>query len=288
MIPRLEPSGQARNARGFRLPRGASTMRTDPELGEAIAMPGRTDGPGLDPEARARPDARGRAPGSQDELRRRLADLPASHPSSPRYRDGQPAAPSGRPGRDRRPPEPAAARPDEPGAGRSGAFGAGGPGASGGARWGQSRVNRAGQPAGDRDEPAAETAGGRRSRPRRPGGRGDAGQDGPAPAPREVAGGAAAVAARLIRGGRPQVPERDAQDRRADDALWARAAAQHAAAQARRARGSAAPSRPSAPFYPLARREPFRPWFTAGGGDELWLSAERTGDPWFTQGDGER
>jgi len=149
-------------------------------------------------------------------------------------------------------------------------------------------VNRAGQPAGDRDEPAAETVGGRRSGRRRPGDRDDAGQGGRAPAPREVAGGAAAVAARLIRGGRPQVPERDAQDRRADDALWARAAAQHAAAQARRrARGSAAPSRPSAPFYPLARREPFRPWFTASGEDELWLNAEGTGDPWFADEDGE-
>jgi len=89
------------------------------------------------------------------------------------------------------------------------------------------------------------------------------------------------VAARLTRGGRPPEPEQDARERRANDALWARAAAQHAAAQARRrARGPA-------PSYPPARREPFRPWFTSGE-DELWLNAEGTGDPWFTSGDGER
>ena len=96
------------------------------------------------------------------------------------------------------------------------------------------------------------------------------------------------MVARLIRGGRPGAPEQDAKDRRADDALWARAAALHAAAQARRrARGPGAPSYPSAPSYPPARREPFRPWFTASGEDELWLSAEGTGDPWFADGDGE-
>jgi hypothetical protein len=251
-------------------------------------MPRRTDGPGADPDARARPDARGRAPGSQDELRRRLADLPASHPSSPRYRGGQPETPSARAGRDRRSPESAAARPDTSATGRSGAAGADGPGASRRARSGQSRVNPAGQPAGDRDEPAAETPGRRRGERRRPGGRDDAGQDGRAPEPGEAAGGAAAVAARLIRGGRPRTPEQDAKDRRADDALWARAAALHAAAQARRrARGPGAQSRPSAPSYPPARREPFRPWFATSGEHELWLSAERTGDPWFTHGDGE-
>jgi hypothetical protein len=96
------------------------------------------------------------------------------------------------------------------------------------------------------------------------------------------------VAARLIRGGQPRTPEQDAKDRRADDALWARAAALHAAAQARRrAQGTAAPSYRPTPSYPPARREPFRPWFTAGGEDELWLNAEGTGDPWFAGGDGE-
>jgi hypothetical protein len=159
-------------------------------------MPGRTDGPGADPDARARADARGRAPGSQDEARRRLADLPASHPSSPRYR-----------GR----------RPD-----------------------------------GDRDEPAAGTPGPlrgeRRGERREPGDRDEAAQDRRAPGPREAAGGAAAVAARLIRGGQPRMPEQDAKDRRADDALWARAAALHAAAQARRrARGHGGAVLPAGP-----------------------------------------
>src|SRR5437868_5685266 len=149
-------------------------------------MPGKTDRPGADHDARARPDARagpgrpaegGRPPGSQDELRRRLANLPPSHPSSPRYRAG----------------------------------------------------------------------------------------------PRDVAGGAAAAAARAARGGRARSPEQEARDRRADDALWARAAAQHAAAQARRrARGAGVPS------YPPAKREPFRPWFAASAEGELWLNAGGT------------
>jgi hypothetical protein len=177
--------------------------------------------------------------------------------ATPRHRGRQPDAPSGWAGREGGSPESAAALPDEPGAGRSGVLGADGPGASRGARSEQSRVNRGGQPSRDRDETAAEAAGGRRGEGRGPGDRDDAGQDGRAPGPREAAGGAAAVAARLICGGQPRAPEQDARDRRADDALWARAAAQHTAAQPRRrARGSAAPS------YPSARREPFRPWFT--------------------------
>jgi hypothetical protein len=144
-------------------------------------------------------------------------------------------------------------------------------------------VNRGGLPAGDRDEPVAEKAGQRRGERRGPGDRNDAGHDGRAPGPSEAAGGAAAALDRLIRGGRARTPEQDARDRRADDALWARAAAQHAAAQTRRrARG------PGAPSYSPARREPFRPWFTTRGEDELWLNAEGTGDPWFTRGDGER
>jgi hypothetical protein len=156
-----------------------------------------------------------------------------------------------------------------------------------GDRAGQPAGERAGQSAGDRDEPAAETVGRRRGDRRGPGDRDDAGEDGRAPGPRESAGGAAAAAARLIRGGRPHAPEQDAKDRRADDALWARAAALHAAAQARRRGRTVAPSYPSALSYPSARREPFRPWFTASGEDELWLNAERTGDPWFADGDGE-
>src|SRR5215469_4477607 len=209
-----------------------------------MAMPGKTDGPGGDPDARAGPDAHawppgsradaGRAPGSQDELRRRLANLPVSHPSSPRYRGGQPdGRPPGRSGREGGSPESAAARPDDPRARRSEESGADGPGASRGARSEQSRVNRAGLPAARRDEPATETPRRRQGERRGAGDRDDGEQDKRAPGP---SGGAAAVeaAARLIRGGRPRAPEQEAKDRKADDALWARAAAMHAAAQARR------------------------------------------------------
>jgi hypothetical protein len=51
-------------------------------------MPGKTDRPGAD-EPGASPDAAS-PPGSQDALRRRLAELPASHPSSPWYRERRP------------------------------------------------------------------------------------------------------------------------------------------------------------------------------------------------------
>ena len=148
-------------------------------------------------------------------------------------------------------------------------------------------MNRAGLPAARRDEPATETPRRRQGERRGAGDRNDGEQDKRAPGP---SGGAAAVeaAARLIRGGRPRAPEQEAKDRKADDALWARAAAMHAAAQARRrARGTAAPAYRPAPSYPSARREPFRPWFTASGEDELWLNAEGTGDPWFADEDGE-
>lgn len=50
-------------------------------------MPGRTDRPGADEPGGAADGDRPRGP--QDELRRRLANLPASHPSSPRYRAGR-------------------------------------------------------------------------------------------------------------------------------------------------------------------------------------------------------
>src|SRR5436305_1151246 len=120
-------------------------------------MPGTTDRPGAGPDDHSWSDSRGRPPGSQDELRRRLADLPPSHPSSPRYREGQ----SGQAKGERRPPE-RAAGPGEPEERRSGASEADGPGASGGVRSGNSRVNRAGPPAEGRYGPAAEAAGGRR------------------------------------------------------------------------------------------------------------------------------
>ena len=45
------------------------------------------------------------------------------------------------------------------------------------------------------------------------------------------------------------------------------------------------------PSAPPGRRETFRPWFAASAGEEeeLWLTAEGTGEPWFTgDGEGER
>jgi hypothetical protein len=104
----------------------------------------------------------------------------------------------------------------------------------------------------------------------------------------DAAGAAAgAAAARAARKGRPpdgsgRTPEQE--KRAANDALWAQAARWHAADKARRqAREKGAPAAPP------ARREPFRPWFADGTGDELWLSADGTGEPWFAPGgDGER
>ncbi len=219
-------------------------------------MPARTDRPGADEPGK--PDDGGLARGSQDELRRRLASLPASHPSSPWYREGRrpPAAKSGE----------GSGRPDEsggdvPGRGRR-------------ERSGESGVSGAGQPAARGYGPAAETAGGGRrgGRPERDPGR-----------PHEMTGGtAAAAAARAARGRDARVPEQER--RRADDALWAQAARWQAAADARRrGRGTGGP----APAQ--ARREPYRPWFADSAGEEPWLSAEGTGEPWFTRdGEGER
>jgi hypothetical protein len=145
-------------------------------------------------------------------------------------------------------------------------------------------VNRAGQPAGGRREQGAEAGGGedRGERPgteraARRGRRGVSDSDDPEPAgSREMTGEAAAAAARAVRGGQARGTGKDGQDRRADDALWARAAAQHAAAQARReARGA------DAPYPQPSRRERFRPWFTDSAEEELWLNAEGTGEPWF-------
>ncbi len=250
-------------------------------------MPGRSDRPRPDPPDR--PADRGSPSGSADDLRRRLASLPASHPSSPWYRDarrpgqmqreGLPGESSGcGPGESRR------ARSGESREGLSGESGGSGPGESGRARSGESRVNWAGQPAEGRREQDVETGGGE-DRGERPGteraaGRGrrsvsDSGDAEPGGS-REMTGEAAAAAARAVRGGQPRGPGKDGQDRRADDALWARAAAQHAAAQARRQARSA-----GAPYLQPSRREPFRPWFTDSAEEELWLSAEGTGEPWF-------
>jgi hypothetical protein len=89
----------------------------------------------------------------------------------------------------------------------------------------------------------------------------------------ETAGQAAAAAASAVRG------DNDKQPRPADEKLWLRAAAQHAAAQARRqARHDGVPP-PIAP----ASREPFRPWFAASADVELWLNTDGTGEPWFTR-----
>ena len=70
-------------------------------------------------------------------------------------------------------------------------------------------------------------------------------------------------------------------DRRAgDEALWQRAAAMHAASQARREARSK-----GTPITPRDKRDPYRPWFAGRGGDDgIWLSADGAGDPWFAEG----
>ncbi len=91
---------------------------------------------------------------------------------------------------------------------------------------------------------------------------------------REPTGQTAATAAGAARGDRARAPEQER--RKADDALWDRAARWDAAAKARR-QARAAPG------------APFRPWFAESADEELWLNAEGTGDPWFTApGEGER
>lgn len=176
-------------------------------------MPGRTDRPGSD--SADRPGEGGPPRSPQDELRRRLANLPANHPSSPWYRD------QARPGRAER------------------------------ARPGRSRSEESGS--------ARETTAERG----RPG----------------AAGGEAAAAARLaVPDGAKRGPERER--RAADDALWQRAAAMHAASQARRE------ARPKGtPVTPRDNRDPYQPWFAGSGAeDDIWLSADGTGDPWFAEG----
>jgi hypothetical protein len=91
---------------------------------------------------------------------------------------------------------------------------------------------------------------------------------------REAGGGAAAAAGRALHGGKD--------GRLSDDSLWARAASQHAAGEARRqARGPGTPHAAGS-----GRREPYRPWFTASAEEDLWLNADGTGEPWYV-GDGE-
>jgi hypothetical protein len=88
----------------------------------------------------------------------------------------------------------------------------------------------------------------------------------------------AAGARRAVAGAARRGPDRDR--RGTDDALWQRAAAMHAASQARRqARGK------GTPITPRDKRDPYRPWFAgSGGGDGIWLSADGAGDPWFAEG----
>lgn len=92
-------------------------------------------------------------------------------------------------------------------------------------------------------------------------------------------GGEAAAAVRraaekALPGGRAR--EQDAGRRGVDEALWLRAASWKAASDARqRGRG------PGTPIAPVSRREPIKPWFTESADEELWLSADGTGEPWF-------
>jgi hypothetical protein len=94
---------------------------------------------------------------------------------------------------------------------------------------------------------------------------------------------AAAAAARVARPGKDRRAAN--RERQVDDELWARAASWHAAAQAKRERQANRERQTrgtGVPGAPASRREPFRPWFADGAGDELWLSAGGTGEPWFT------
>lgn len=185
----------------------------------------------------------GRPPGTPDELRRRLAQLPASHPSSPWYREKPPPGS----GRDR--------------AGRDGEGPPEGPRAAARDRW----AGEGKRVAPHRSEEKVSAEGGADGkRGRQPATAADGGRT-------DAGGGLAAGIGRLLTGGG---------DRGDRDALWELAAKLDAASRARRDARAHGPGQ-----GPAGRREPYRPWFADGTGDELWLSAERTGDPWYT-GDG--
>jgi hypothetical protein len=224
---------------------------------------------------------RGGAPdGSQDELRRRLANLPANHPSSPWYQERrrERAARRDQPENvreDNTESHSARVRPDrsaEPGESRP-------------ARVDRNRAAESGVSASGRPAQARRAA-----EPRTADGDAAAGGRGPE-AGREMSGEAAVIAARAARGvpGRPEKESRRREDGGRGDAgrgsgAWSNealgrlAASQHAASEARRReRGK------GTPITPAGRREPYRPWFADGADDELWLSAEETGEPWFTQ-----
>jgi hypothetical protein len=215
-------------------------------------MTGRNDRPGSGPVDRPGQGGSPRTP--QEELRRRLANLPANHPSSPWYRERPPRRE--RPGKGRDAPgdgEPA-------GAGQGGGAEPGdrGPAAVGLGRSGESRFDGRGRPADARRGPVPEIADPAAGRERAPG----------------AGGEAAAAVARAARGASREQSRPDR--RRGDDALWQRAASLQAAGEARkRARGA------GQPVAPRPRRDPYRPWFADKSGRDPWLSAEGGGDPWF-------
>jgi hypothetical protein len=258
----LDAGGAVPPARRLRL-RCDWTAATDRDLIEALceamAMPGRTDRPSSGSADRPGqgdlPGGAGPPRSPQDELRRRLANLPANHPSSPWYRE--------------RPSRPASRRPTESRPAESGTAGSGaadprpagrGPGQAAGARPGQRAEHvTPGRSRSDESGSARESPAGRA----RPG----------------AAGGDVAAAARRAA---PDTARRGPEgDRRGpDDALWQRAAAMQVASQARRetrAKGT--------PIVPRGKRDPYRPWFAGRGGDDgIWLSVDGAGDPWFAEG----
>lgn len=241
-------------------------------------MPGRPDRPGSGsadrPGGDDRPGEAGRPRGPQDELRRRLASLPANHPSSPWYRE-RPARPATRLPAGSRPAESRRDQPEKPGQrGESGQRAEPGQRADPGPQAGAGRQAEAGQWAGGRAG-RGERAGRGRSRSEESGfsREAPAGRSRPAAAGGDVTSAAGRAAPDAARRG----PE---QDRRGpDDALWQRAAAMHAASQARRE------ARPKGtPVTPRDRREPYRPWFAGSGRDDgIWLGADGAGDPWFAE-----
>lgn len=238
-------------------------------------MPGRTDRPGAPPPADG-PGQDGAPDGSQDELRRRLASLPANHPSSPWYRER--AARRERAGR----PDPAGkdqgesreTRPDGAARARSREPAESGPSTVDRAHFEEFWVTGRERPATRREDARRGDKGQKGNGPEDNGPEGT-GQEGKGQA---ETGEGAAIAARVARGAQARGPEKDSR-RREDDPLWRLAASQHAASEARRQA-----RRGGTPISPGGKRDPYRPWFADGTDHESWLSAEDTGEPWFTDG----
>lgn len=244
-------------------------------------MPARPDQPAGDPADQPSPGPRSAPPGSRDDLMRRLAALPANHPSSPWQRD-RAARPDGGSGAGRA--WDAARAREEPGAGRgqdtslareqsaeeAGSSRAGRPGTTGAGRPGEPGAESRGSGAGGSERPG-ESGQHRQGKS----GSGVPGRD----AARKPGGEAAAIAARALRGGEPKEAreEKNRSGLLSDDRLNSLAARQHAAAQARReTRRRASPGAPGP-----GDREPLRPWFADRADEELWLNSGQTGDPWF-------